>query len=98
MASPESIMEPRTDSSASRLWGGTRSVRGCRLTSSAVLAIISSPTEAGRYRKVQGGTQKEVRWMAVGNRAESGRDQRERRPEVVEGVLRGSPSDGRDRD
>src|SRR5437867_9866022 len=37
MASVESIMAPRTDSSASRLWGGTRSGRR-RRTSSALVA------------------------------------------------------------
>src|SRR5437867_6516017 len=43
MASAESIIEPRTDSSASRLWGGTRSGR-IRLASSAVRAISSPPS------------------------------------------------------
>src|SRR2546430_4701508 len=68
MASPESVIDPRTDSSASRLCGGTRSGRD-RRTSSAVRDMHlpsspSQPTEGPLWRttRVSGGNHGGERW------------------------------------
>src|SRR5437588_7970886 len=53
-ASVESIIEPRTDSSASRLWGGTRSGRSL-LASSATRTIRSGPLSRERHRRARSG-------------------------------------------
>src|SRR5712692_9497984 len=61
------------DSSASRLWGGTRSARA-RVRSSATVATIPPRNDAAGYPQGGGGFQRNTRWTIGGYI----RDQRER--------------------
>src|SRR5439155_6182172 len=83
MASGESIIEPRTDSSASRLWGGTRSGRSLR-TSSATFAIIPPLNGQRRLAVWPGGEPEAEAAESWGYRVQRGRCQGERSLETAQ--------------